>query len=111
MDEPIANPGVDEKSFKKRHKHLAVVNDPDGSRVVHLTSTPLFLQVLYYRHVIRDGWPFVVLQPGFSGQNDDGSGGTPSISSNAFCSGIDRDTARVVFPPTSISPTLILCRE
>src|SRR3972149_3770877 len=58
-----------------------------------------------------DEQPFFILQPGFSAQIDDGSVGTPSVSSNAFCSGIDRDTARVVFPPTSISPTLILCKE
>src|SRR5450759_634924 len=58
-----------------------------------------------------DGQPFFILQPWFSGQIDDGRGGTPSVSSNAVCSGSDRDTARVVFPPTSISPTFILCRE
>jgi transposase len=36
VDEPAANLGVDEKSFKKRHKYLTVVNDLDGSRVLYV---------------------------------------------------------------------------
>lgn len=35
-DEPIENLGVDEKSFKKRHKYITVVNDLDGSRVLYV---------------------------------------------------------------------------
>ncbi|MBW6504053.1 transposase family protein, partial [bacterium] len=35
-DEPVANLGVDEKSFKKRHKYLTVVNDLDGTRVLYV---------------------------------------------------------------------------
>lgn len=35
-DEPIGNLGVDEKSFKKRHKYLTVVNDLDGTRVLYV---------------------------------------------------------------------------
>jgi transposase len=35
-DEPVSNLGVDEKSFKKRHKYLTVVNDLDRSRVLYV---------------------------------------------------------------------------
>ncbi len=35
-DEPIENLGVDEKSFKKRHKYVTVVNDLDGTRVLYV---------------------------------------------------------------------------
>lgn len=35
-NEPVGNLGVDEKSFKKRHKYLTVVNDLDGSRVLYV---------------------------------------------------------------------------
>lgn len=35
-DEPIENLGVDEKSFKKRHRYVTVVNDLDGTRVLYV---------------------------------------------------------------------------
>lgn len=34
--EPIGDLGVDEKSFKKRHKYLTVVNDLEGGRVLYV---------------------------------------------------------------------------